>query len=128
VVWLYKKNKKKIYATTEKKYLKFAKIIIACIGTPIKNSKPDLAFFFKMFKEVKEFLSPNKLLIIRSSIYPGTCLEIQKFLGKKFNNISYCPERVVKGKSISELPKLPQIISGLSLKSINQSKSYLYNN
>jgi len=118
---LLKKNKKRIFATTDKKYLKFAKIIIVCIGTPVKNSKPDLAFFFKMFQEVREYLNPNKLLIIRSSIYPGTCLEIQKFLGKNFNNISYCPERVVQGKSISELPKLPQIISGLSTKSINQS-------
>jgi UDP-N-acetyl-D-mannosaminuronic acid dehydrogenase len=43
-------------------------------------------------------------------------------LGKEYTNISYCPERVVQGKSISELPKLPQIISGISNKSINESK------
>lgn len=120
---LLKKNKKRIFATSDKKFIKFAKIIIVCIGTPVKNSKPDLVFFFKMFKEVKNYLDPNKLLVIRSSIYPGTCFEIQKFLGKKFNNISYCPERVVQGKSISELPKLPQIVSGLSPKSIKQSKN-----
>lgn len=120
---LLKKNKKRIFATSDKKFIKFAKIIIVCIGTPVKNSKPDLVFFFKMFKEVKNYLDPNKLLVIRSSIYPGTCFQIQKFLGKKFNNISYCPERVVQGKSISELPKLPQIVSGLSPKSIKQSKN-----
>ena len=120
---LLKKNKKRIIATSDKKFIKFAKIIIVCIGTPVKNSKPDLVFFFKMFKEVKNYLDPDKLLVIRSSIYPGTCFEIQKFLGKKFNNISYCPERVVQGKSISELPKLPQIVSGLSPKSIKQSKN-----
>ena len=119
---LLKKNKNRIFATTDKKSLSKAKIIIVCIGTPVKNSKPDLAFFFKMFKEVKEYLNPNKLLVIRSSIYPGTCFKIQKFLGSKFKNISYCPERVVQGKSISELPKLPQIVSGISKKSINQSK------
>ena len=119
---LLKKNKNRIFATTDKKSLQNAKIIIVCIGTPVKNSKPDLAFFFKMFREVKKYLSPNKLLVIRSSIYPGTCFKIQKFLGSKFKNISYCPERVVQGKSISELPKLPQIISGVSKKSINQSK------
>tara|TARA_B100000963_G_scaffold357260_1_gene379011 strand:+ start:1577 stop:2740 length:1164 start_codon:yes stop_codon:yes gene_type:complete len=119
---LLKKNKNRIFATTDKKSLGNAKTIIVCIGTPVKNSKPDLAFFFKMFREVKEYLNPNKLLVIRSSIYPGTCFKIQKFLGSKFKNISYCPERVVQGKSISELPKLPQIVSGLSKKSINQSK------
>ena len=119
---LLKKNKKRIFATTNKKYLFNAKIVIICIGTPVKNSKPDLVFFFKMFKEVKQYLNPKNLLIIRSSIYPGTCLKIQNFLGKEFQNISYCPERVVQGKSISELPKLPQIVSGVSKKSIHQSK------
>ena len=119
---LLKKNKKKIFATSEKKYLSSAKIIIICIGTPVKNSKPDLVLFFKMFKEIKKHLNPKNLLVIRSSIYPGTCLKIQKFLGKKFQNISYCPERVVQGKSITELPKLPQIVSGVSKNSINQSK------
>ena len=119
---LLKKNKNRIFATTDKKSLKDAKIIIVCIGTPVKNSKPDLVFFFKMFREVKKYLSPNKLLVIRSSIYPGTCYKIQKFLGRKYKNISYCPERVVQGKSISELPKLPQIVSGVSKNSVNQSK------
>jgi len=119
---LLKKNKKRIFATTEKDYLKYPKTIIICIGTPVKNSKPNLKFFFKMFKEVKPYLDTSKLIIIRSSIYPGTCLKVQKLLGKKFKNISYCPERVVQGKSISELPKLPQIVSGLSENSINRSK------
>ena len=124
---LLKKNQNRIFATTNKKYLQGVKIIIICIGTPVKNSKPDLVFFFKMFSEIKKYLNPNNLLVIRSSIYPGTCLKIQNFLGKKFKNISYCPERVVQGKSIIELPKLPQIISGVSKKSIYQSKK-LFNN
>tara|TARA_B100000886_G_C20397308_1_gene480963 strand:- start:410 stop:1573 length:1164 start_codon:yes stop_codon:yes gene_type:complete len=119
---LLKKSKNRLFATTDKRYLSNAKVVIICIGTPVKNSKPDLILFFKMFKEVKKYLNPKNLLIIRSSIYPGTCLKIQSFLGKKFQNISYCPERVVQGKSIAELPKLPQIVSGVSKKSIYQSK------
>ena len=119
-----KKNRNKIYATSNKEYISYSKIVIVCIGTPVKNSKPDLAFFFKMFKEIKKNLNPNQLLIIRSSIYPGTCLDIAKFLGNKIKDISYCPERVVQGKSIEELPKLPQIVSGLTKNSINKSKIF----
>ncbi len=118
---LLKKNKTRIFATTNKYYLKYPKIIIVCIGTPVENSKPNLKFFYKMFREVKENLNPKKLIVIRSSIYPGTCLKIHKILGKKYKNISYCPERVVQGKSIVELPKLPQIISGLSNNAIKKS-------
>ena len=118
---LLKKNKKKIIATTNKNCILNADAIIVCIGTPVINNKPDLINFFNLFKEIKHLLNPNQLIIIRSSIYPGTCEKVHQFLGKKFINISYCPERVVQGKSIEELPKLTQIISGISDKAINQS-------
>lgn len=122
-VKLLKKNKKKIFATSNKNCISKSNILIVCIGTPVKNNKPDLIFFFKLFKEIKNLLNPNQLIIIRSSIYPGTCKKIYQFLGKNFTNISYCPERVVQGKSISELPKLPQVISGISSSAINKSKN-----
>lgn len=118
-----KKNKKRLFTTQNKEDLKDVKILIVCIGTPVKKSKPDLEFFFKLFKEIKPYITPEKLLVIRSSIYPGTINEIQKYLGKNFKNISYCPERVVQGNSIVELPKLPQIVSGLNPKSIKLSKN-----
>jgi len=120
---LLKKNKKRIFATTNKNSISKSDIIIVCIGTPVKNNKPDLLFFFNLFREIKTLLKPNQLLVIRSSIYPGTCKKIHQFLGKKFTNISYCPERVVQGKSISELPKLPQIISGISDEAIKKSQN-----
>lgn len=122
-VKLLKKNKKKIFATSNKNCISKSNVLIVCIGTPVKNNKPDLIFFFKLFKEIKNLLNPNQLIIIRSSIYPGTCKKIYQFLGKNFTNISYCPERVVQGKSISELPKLPQVISGISSSAINKSKN-----
>ena len=75
---LLKRNTKRIYATTDKRFIKDAKIIIVCIGTPVKNNKPNLVYFFKMFREVKQYLNSKNLLVIRSSIYPGTCLKIKK--------------------------------------------------
>ena len=116
-------NRKNIFATNDIKYVKNVKIVIVCIGTPItKNLKPNFKYFFKLFKELKNHLNHNQVIIIRSSIYPGSCEKIVKILGKKFQHISYCPERVVQGLAIKELPKLPQIISGLSKKSISVSQ------
>ena len=120
---LLKKNRKKILATNNIRYVKYAKIVVICIGTPIKsNLKPNFKFFFKLFKELKNHLNQNQIIIIRSSIYPGSCEKIAKILGRKFKHISYCPERVVQGLAIEELPNLPQIVSGLSKKSISISK------
>ena len=120
---LLKKNKKKILATNDINYVKNVKIVIVCIGTPIKNNlKPNFKYFFQLFRELKNYLNKNQVIIIRSSIYPGSCEKIVKILGKKFKHISYCPERVVQGLAIEELPRLPQVISGLSNKSISVSK------
>ena len=120
---LLKKNKRKILATNNINYVKNVKIVIVCIGTPITNSlKPNFKYFFRLFRELKNYLNKDQVIIIRSSIYPGSCEKILKILGKNFKNISYCPERVVQGMAIKELPNLPQIVSGLSNKSILASK------
>jgi len=121
---LLKKNKKKILATSDIECVRKVKIVIICIGTPIKsNLKPNFEYFLKLFRELKNYLNKDQTIIIRSSIYPGSFKKIIKILGKEFKHISYCPERVVQGLAIKELPNLPQIVSGLSDKSILVSKS-----
>ena len=49
-----KRNKNKIFATSDKEYITHSKIVIVCIGTPVKNSKPDLVFFFQNVKRDKK--------------------------------------------------------------------------
>tara|TARA_Y100000590_G_scaffold388487_1_gene462872 strand:- start:232 stop:1413 length:1182 start_codon:yes stop_codon:yes gene_type:complete len=105
--------RKKILATEDLKKVNISKFIIVCIGTPINNKlDPELKNFIYFFKNLKKYLNKNHIIIIRSSIYPGICEKIFSIVKKKCKNLSYCPERIVQGKSISELPKLSQIISG----------------
>lgn len=49
------------------------------------------------------------MLILRSTIIPNLSNKISKLL--KNINIFYCPERIVQGKSFTELFQIPQIIS-----------------
>ena len=99
-----------------------SKFIILCIGTPIlKNLKPDLKNFYNLIKKIKLSISKDQVLIIRSSILPGTTKTIMKMLNSKNSNISYCPERIVEGKSFEELPNLPQIISSSNLKTLKET-------
>lgn len=93
--------------------IKNNKYLIICIGTPIKNNlKPDLKSFFDLIKKLKKFISKDQILIVRSSVYPGVIEKINSFLSQKNKNIVYCPERIVQGLALEELPKLPQIIAG----------------
>ena len=105
--------KKKIFATEKLSEVKTSKYIIVCIGTPINNRlNPQLKSFLNFFYDLKKFLNKNHIIIIRSSVYPGICDKVFDIIKSKCVNLSYCPERIVQGKAIVELPKLSQIISG----------------
>jgi UDP-N-acetyl-D-mannosaminuronic acid dehydrogenase len=115
-------REKKIFATNELKEVKKSKYIIVCLGTPINdNFKPDLKKFISFFHTLKKYLSKNHIIIIRSSIYPGTCDKVYSIVKSRCQNLSYCPERIAQGKSLIELPKLSQIISGKNSKAKSES-------
>ncbi len=116
-------TKRKISATNNLMTVKKCKYIIICLGTPIdKNFNPDLKNFINFFYKLKKYLSKNHIVIIRSSIYPGVCNKIYSVIKDRCKNLSYCPERIAQGKSIIELPKLSQIVSGVNLKAKKESK------
>ena len=115
-------KKKRIYATNQLRKVIESKFIIVCIGTPINNKlNPSLRGFINFFYQLKKFLKKDQIIIIRSSIYPGICNKIYKIIESKCKNLSYCPERIVQGKAILELPKLPQLVSGKNKKAILES-------
>lgn len=112
-----KKFRRNIILSTDINIVKSCKNIVICIGTPIKKDfTPDLEPFFNFFRQLRKLINKNQQIIIRSSIYIGSAKKIKKIL--KTNNITYCPERIVQGLSLQELPKLPQIVSGFSNNSV----------
>ena len=116
-------KKKTIFTNFDYKPLKNSKFIIICIGTPIDQKlKPKVKEFLSFFHFLKKRVNKSQIIIIRSSIFPGVFNQVSKILKGKNNNIVYCPERIVQGKSIEELPKLPQIIAGNNKISIQKTK------
>ena len=115
--------KKKIFVSNNYESIKTSKFIIICIGTPInQNLKPRVKEFLSFFYFLKKIVNKSQIIIIRSSIFPGVFNKVSKILDKKNKNIVYCPERIVQGNSLEELPKLPQILAGKNNFSINEVK------
>ena len=109
--------KKKIFATNKLNETKKCKYIIVCLGTPINNKfDPNLKKFINFFYNLRKYLIKDHIVIIRSSIYPGICNKVFNIIKNHCKNLSYCPERIAQGKSLIELPKLSQIISGKNTK------------
>ena len=114
--------KRKIFATLDLNEVKKCKYIIVCLGTPInKKFEPNLKNFISFFYSLKKYLNRNHIVIIRSSIYPGICNKVFNIIKSYCKNLSYCPERIAQGKSLKELPKISQIVSGKNTKSILES-------
>jgi UDP-N-acetyl-D-mannosaminuronic acid dehydrogenase len=89
--------------------------VIVTIGTPVDEFlNPVLGQIKKCLDGILPHIADGQLLILRSTIYPGTTEWIARYLeglGRRIL-VAYCPERMVQGYGIAELKSLPQIISG----------------
>ncbi len=89
--------------------------VIVTIGTPVDEFlNPVHGAVQRFFDSVLPHIADDQLLILRSTVYPGTTDWLDahlKRLGRK-NRVAFCPERVVQGYGIKELREMPQIVSG----------------
>lgn len=89
--------------------------VVVTIGTPVDEFlNPVLGAVQRFFDGVLPHIGDDQLLVLRSTVYPGTTDWLEgylKRLGRK-NKVAFCPERVVQGYGIKELAEMPQIISG----------------
>lgn len=91
--------------------------VVITIGTPVDE------FLNPVQKEVQNcvdsllpHISDDQLLILRSTVYPGTTGWLHDYLKRlgRRNGVAFCPERVVQGYGIKELGEMPQIVSATS--------------
>ena len=89
-------------------------IIIIAVETPLReNLLPDMSIINNVIEEVCGKAKDNSIIILRSTLAPGTTekqilpkiLEINNTL-----NVAVCPERIVEGRAMEEIERLPEII------------------
>lgn len=116
---------KKLSISLEQKTVAQARNVVIAIGTPIdEHLNPKTRQFLETLEQFKPYLNPKQTIIVRSTVYPNTCNQLQRML-KKGNDlewkIAYCPERTVQGYAVRELTELPQIVSGLSNEAVDRA-------
>ena len=113
----------KLVISLDPKCISDAKYVIIAIGTPVDEYlNPKTRQFLEFIKDIKQYLNPRQVIIVRSSIFPQTLGQILSILGNNNKwHLAYCPERIVQGFAIQELETLPQIVSGFSDYAIEQS-------
>jgi len=88
-------------------------VCILIIGTPVNHDgSPSTDTLLTVVSELLNYLDSTKLLMLRSTVYPGITQEIRDLLLSYGLNtlVSFCPERIAEGVALDEIRTLPQII------------------
>ena len=118
--------------TTDASVITKSEVILICVPTPLsKSHSPDLRFLKNAITTVGQYLKADTLIIVESTIEPGTCRNILLPILVKQSGFSlgevelaYSPERIDplnKSWSISNTPKL---VAGLTENSANKAAEF----
>jgi len=110
-----------------------SEVVIVCVPTPIdSNNAPDLTALMEAVSAVSKFIKQNTLLVVESTIYPGTIEEIvipilkkQKFDAYK-NDIfvAHCPERIDPGNKKWTIENLPRVVGGITKEAAEKAAEF----
>ena len=91
--------------------------VIITIGTPVDEFlNPVRAVIRDLIDALLPHLVDGQLLVLRSTLYPGTTDWVDTHIKNKGREIqvAFCPERIVQGHGMSELNGMPQLLSATS--------------
>lgn len=96
--------------------------VIISVQTPIdKNKKPNLCFLTKALESVGKHTRKRMLVVVSSTVPPGTMLEkakpsLESLSGLKAETefyLAYVPERIAPGKALEEFVESPRLVGGV---------------
>lgn len=119
-----KSLKNKIHATINpKECIPNSDVIIVCVPTPVdRNNSPDLTAVMDAVSAVSKSIKQGTLLVVESTIYPGTIEEVvlpilqkEKFNAQKNDLlVVHCPERIDPGNKKWTIEMLPRVVGGMT--------------
>jgi len=98
--------------------------VIVTIGTPVDEFlNPERHVILDCIDGLLPHLEDGQLLVLRSTLYPGTTDSVGAHLARKGRqlNVAFCPERIVQGYGIEELARMPQIVSGTTPEAVEEA-------
>lgn len=96
--------------------------VIISVQTPIdKKRKPNLSFLTKALEDVGKNMKKGMLVVISSTVPPGTMLgkvkpKLESLSGLEVDNefhLAYVPERIAPGKALKEFVESPRLVGGV---------------
>lgn len=102
-----------------------SEVVILVLGTPVDSHlNPSFSNIIRMVQEHLPYFRDGQLLVLRSTVYPGTSDKIDRLLkeARLTVDVAFCPERIAEGRAIPETRELPQIVSGSSPDALRRAR------
>jgi UDP-N-acetyl-D-mannosaminuronic acid dehydrogenase len=114
-------------ATTDDSAVSGADAVVLVIGTPVdEHLNPNLGALERVVSEYARHFTPNQLLVLRSTVHPGTTQKVASSLQSQGIQIdvAFCPERIAQGHALEEGASLPQIVSGVTPRAVERAREF----
>ena len=115
-------EKKQLTATTDYSRIADVDAVAICVPTPLDiYRQPDTSYVESSSQEIAKHLHSGMLVVLESTTYPGTTLEILKPILEATGRvcgedlfIAYSPERVDPGNKIYNTKNTPKVVGGIT--------------
>jgi len=119
-------GKGRLHATTSYRRLRSVDAVLISLPTPVADGAPDLSFIVAAGKALSRVISPETLVVLESTTYPGTTEEVLHPLlesnglraGEDFL-LAYSPERIDPGNEMYGFGDIPKVVGAPSSKARN---------
>jgi UDP-N-acetyl-D-glucosamine dehydrogenase len=118
--------------TTDKGVISSSDLVLICVPTPLSDDhRPDLTLLIDAVTTVGKNIRPGTLVIVESTIEPGTCRNILlpillKESGLKLGEveIAYSPERIDPSNKKWGIRNTPKLVAGLTDDSAKRASEF----
>jgi len=108
--------------------IKKSQIVIVCVPTPVDDKRlPNLNPLKSACESISKTLQKGTLIVIESTIFPGTTEEVILPILKKSSTdffLAHCPERIDPGNKKWTIDNLPRVVAGIDKKSTKKAAKF----
>jgi UDP-N-acetyl-D-mannosaminuronic acid dehydrogenase len=104
-------DSRKFSATSNHSAVAGADVVVVVVGTDLNDQQqPQNDSVFGVVRQLCDHLSSSSSVMLRSTVMPGTTAAVAEMLGKRINEVAFCPERIAEGRALEELGSIPQLV------------------
>ena len=123
-------QKRLMFTTDLQLAIENSDIIFIVVGTPSDSEgKADLSGFFQVADAIARFINGYKVIVVKSTVPPGTSKKVQESIGQKTNaefDVVSNPEFLREGEAVKDFTVPDRIVIGTYTEKAKDSMNSIY--